>query len=442
MNERSRSSGARPGDRGLIKAINRNLVLNLIKSKGPISRRELARLSGLSPASVSTITRELLARGFVHEIGEGESRGGRRPVLLRLNHAAGFVVGVKVTDEVVTSAITDLDARVLHHRVTPLQAKQPRRAARALRDELPEREGRGVHPDAVLGVVIDAIEKTIRESGVSRRRVLGIGMGLAGVIDGEAGVCRYSPFFGWRHVPVADPIARHFRLPVYLENDVNTLTIAEQWFGHGHGVDHFVVVTVGRGVGAGFVLNGQFYRGADGGAGEVGHVTMREEGPQCECGKRGCLEALASDPAVIREVRAALARGEDSVLGRARSLSPNEVFEAAEAGDRLARRVLAEAGRWLGVGIALLVNLINPHLVIVGGEGVRAGEWRLGPMREALSMHTFAGLGSDLRIVVEPAGDETWARGAACVVLGELFKSPVHRRSQPRSVLRRFAAYG
>jgi len=397
----------RRGNRDLIREINRNLVLNLIKSHGPISRTDIARLSGLSLATVSGIAAGFIESGLVHEMGEGESTGGRKPVLLRLNYRAGFVVGVKLMERAVASALTDLDAHVLHHRVTPLE---------------------GQHSlAAVQEVIAAAVEATIAASQVERERVLGIGIGMAGVVDGQAGVCRYSPFFGWRDVALAPPIATHFGLPVYLENDVNTLTIAEQWFGYGHGVDHFVVVTVGRGIGAGIVVNGQFYRGALGGAGEFGHITLLQDGPLCDCGKRGCLEALASDPAVVRQARAAIALGERTRLAGVEPLTLEAVMAAAEAGDALARRLLADSGRWLGIGIATLVNILNPRLVIVGGEGVQAGEWRFGPMREAIRAHAFDGLADELEIIMEPSGDETWARGAACVVLGELFKSPVHK---------------
>jgi N-acetylglucosamine repressor len=396
----------RRGNRDLIKEINRNLVLNLIKSRGPISRTDIARLSSLSLATVSGITADFIASGLVHETGEGESTGGRRPVLLRLNYRAGFVVGVKLMEQAVASALTDLDAQVLHHQVTLLEDQ------RSLA--------------AVQKVIAVAVEATIAASEVERRRVLGIGIGLAGVVDGEAGVCRYSPFFGWRNVQFAQPLADHLGLPVYLENDVNTLTIAEQWFGYGHDVDHFAVVTVGRGIGAGIVVNGQFYRGALGGAGELGHITLQEDGPPCDCGKRGCLEALASDPAVVRQARAAIALGERTALVGVEPLTLEDIVAAAEAGDELAQHLLADSGHWLGMGIATLVNILNPQLVIVGGEGVRAGEWRFGPMRQAIGEHAFNGLADDLDIVVEAGGDETWARGAACVVLGELFKSPVH----------------
>jgi glucokinase-like ROK family protein len=402
----------RRGNRDLIKEINRNLVLNLIKSRGPISRTDIARLSSLSLATVSGITADFIASGLVHELGEGESTGGRRPVLLRLNYQAGFVVGVKLMEQAITSALTDLDASVLHHRVTSLTTTA------------------GTDPANVFQAITQAVENTIAEAKVDRDRVLGIGIGLAGVVDGEAGVCRYSPFFGWRNVQFARPLADHFGLPVYLENDVNTLTIAEQWFGYGHGVDHFVVATVGRGIGAGIVVNGQFYRGALGGAGEFGHITLTTNGSPCDCGKRGCLETLASDPAVVRQARAAIALGERTALVSVEPLTLEDIVAAAEAGDELARRLLADSGHWLGMGIATLVNILNPQLVIVGGEGVRAGEWRFGPMREAIHQHAFDGLADELEIIIEPSGDETWARGAACVVLGEIFKPPVDRKEE------------
>ena len=167
----------RKGNRELIRRMNRNLVLNLIKSRGPISRTDIARLSGLSLATVSGITAELIEKGLIHEMGAGQSTGGRRPVLLRLNHEAGFVVGLKLMEHVITSAVTDLDAQVLHHRVTPL----PTAAS---------------HPPSfedLLPTIVQAVETTIAEAGVDRERVLGVGVGMAGLVDGKSGVCHYSP---------------------------------------------------------------------------------------------------------------------------------------------------------------------------------------------------------------------------------------------------------
>lgn len=395
----------RKGNRDLIKEINQNLILNLIRNQGPISRTDLARLSRLSPASVSGITADLIATNMVLVTGEGESRGGRRPVMLRLNKKAGFVVGLKLMEDALTIALTDLDATILEHRVVPMSAKSD-----------------SLKVEAVLPFLIDAIEQTIEEANVARQRVRGIGIGLAGSIDGEAGVCRFSPYFNWRNVQIAKPIADHFGLPVYIENDVNTLTIAEKWFGYGHDVDHFLVVTVGRGIGAGIVTNGQFYRGAFGGAGEFGHIPLFHQQEVTT------LENLASDPAILRQAQAALARGEESELANVVELSITAIIDAANNGDQLSQNLLSQAGRWLGIGIAMLINILNPQLIIVGGEGVHAGNWRFDPMREAIKTYAFDSLADDLEIVIEPSGDETWARGAATLVLGEIFKSPVHKQ--------------
>lgn len=403
----------RRGNRDLIKEINANLVLNIIRAEGPLSRTDISRLSGLSLATISGITAKLIERNLVNETGEGESTGGRRPTLLRLNSDAGYVVGVKLRENRITTVLTDLDATVVHQHTSFIVPDH---------DSVPEHD---IVPQQALDGIADAVEATIHDSDIDRGLVLGVGVGMAGLVDGETGICRYSPFFGWRDVQLSEPLSDAVNLPVHLENNVNTLTIAEQWFGYGHGIDHFVVATVGRGVGAGIVMNGQFCRGALGGAGEFGHITLVDDGPPCSCGKRGCLEALASDPAVVRQARAAIALGERTSLTDSESLSLETIVTAAQAGDDLARTLLADSGRWFGIGIATLVNILNPELLIVAGEGVAAGDWRLTPLRDALHAHVFNGLADNLEIVVEPSGDETWARGAACVVLGELFRSPV-----------------
>lgn len=365
-----------------MREINEKLLLNLVRSQGPISRAELAKRTNLSPATVSQIAQVLLDSGFVEEIGEGVSSGGRRPTLLKIKPTGGFVVGLKLSDGSASVAVTDLNASVIHFDEASLTSGTP--ASQTLKE------------------INKIIRSAIKESGVKADRVLGIGVGLGGVIDAARGVCHHSTILGWRDVDVASPISQHFDLPVYIDNDVNTLTIAEQWFGHGRGVPHFVVITVGRGVGMGMVTNGQFYRGASGGAGEVGHMRLSES---------GTLEDLASDPSVARRTRTA-------------SKDMAEMYAAAQSGDPSATLAFAEAGRWLGIGIANIINALNPELVIVGGEGVQAGAARLDAMREAIREFTYAGL-TPSRIVIEYGGNQTWARGAASLVLDRVFQPPV-----------------
>ncbi len=401
-------------DRYLGKAVNLSLVLNLVKSSGPLSRAEIATRSGLSAATVSNLSAELIESGFVHETGVVETSRGRPPVMLSLNSKAKYVVGVKVMPGSLVAVVTDLDAQVVSYQESTVP------------DEVSGNNGEALPAD-VIGAVARLVESVVARSGVNQADLLGVGLGLAGIVDSTKGMCRYSPFFGWRDVDLASPLASQLGLDVYLENDVNSLTIAEQWFGDGRGHDSFVVVTVGSGVGAGFVLNGQFYGGDGRGVGELGHITVMPGGPVCGCGKRGCLEVMASDTALIAAATDAVARGQLTTLSDSTEMTLQTLVTAATDGDEVARGLLAESGRWLGVGLAMIVNLLNPELLIVAGEGVEAGSWRLDPMREALEENRFDSLGAGTQLVVESAGDVTWARGAACVVLSEFFKSPLHR---------------
>lgn len=396
--------------------MNQQLVLQLIQGRGPISRKDITQISGLSPATVSGITSALIDLGLVHEIGEAEETGraGRRAVLLRLNPHAGYVVGVKLAVHTISSVLTDLDANVLHF----------------VEHMLPDGDltAAPFNPDATIQATIAVVENLLSIAHIEPRRLLGIGVGVNGIVDADAGVSNMAPHFGWRNVPLAAPLAAHFGVPVHLENDSRTLTIAEQWFGSGREVDHFIAVTVGYGIGAGVVANKQLYRGAVGGAGEFGHITLQEDGPLCSCGKRGCLESFAAVPAIFRQIEAALAAGESSVLTESQPLTLEAVAQAAHAGDAVAQRVVATAGRWLGLGLVSLVNILNPELIVVNGEAVSLGRPYFEPMEAALREHVFDGLADLLRIITEPSGNEMWARGAACVALSALFTSPDHQR--------------
>ena len=407
-----------PGVRGLMTQSNQYLVLQLIQRRGPISRKDIIQLSRLSSAAVSNITGELIQRGLVHEVGEadGEGRVGRPAILLRLNPHAGYVVGVKFAMSTIACVLTDLDASILYSVDIPLPF-----ADKAGQTPAP------FDPDVTIATVIQAVETVLARAQIDPVRLLGMGVGVSGIVDAGTGISRYAPNFGWRDVPIAAPLAAHFSIPVYVENDARTLTIAEQWFGAGRGVDHFVAVAVGQGIGAGVVANGQVYRGALGGAGEFGHIVFQLDGPLCSCGKRGCLEALASAPAILREIQEALAAGEPSTLVDAVPMTLDAVTRAADAGDELAQRVLATAGRWLGVGLTSLVNILNPQLLIINDEAVGGGRWYFEPMETALRTHAFDGLADSLRIMIEPGGNEIWARGAACVVLSALFTATVHQ---------------
>ncbi len=390
------------GNRELIRAINSSHVLNAIKAYGPIGRAEIARRTGLSPATVTSISAKLISQELVLEKSTGDSSGGRPPILLVINPKGGYVVGIKLTETHAVCALTDLEALVIAKSSVMLS---------------------GHNPAQVVDDLAQMVTAVIREKKILKKQLIGVGLGLAGIVDAEEGILRQSPIYGWENIPLRDMLQNKLRVPVYIENDVNTLTLTEKWFGHGQGVDNFLTVTVGRGVGLGIVVNGQFYRGQNGGAGELGHTTINPDGPLCACGKYGCLEAYVSDPSLVRTAQEFAARGE---LPAVQNL--DELLVLAQTGDSVALKIFDQAGRIFGLGIANLINLFNPKKIIISGEGTRDGDFLFNPMRESIQKNTMPGLFNPKTVEIALWDDGAWARGAAGLVLRELFESPVHRQ--------------
>lgn len=397
------------GNRGLMRAHNRSIILNTIKSHGDISRAEIARLTGLSPATVSAITTDLIGENLVLEHAEGDSSGGRPPILLRLNPQGGYVIGIKVTEQYLIGALADLTASVVAKQVL----------------ELPDH-----NLEDVLAGVVNMVALLVQKGGLRKKQVLGVGIGLAGVVDSNRGILKHSPIFGWHEVPLRDLLQSRLRIPVYVDNDVNTLTLSEKWFGAARTVENFLVITIGRGVGMGIVVQGQIYHGHGGGAGEFGHVVVDPQGPPCHCGGRGCLETFVADPGLLRQARDAWQRGELPVMVE----RIEDLITLAEDGNQYAQRLFAQAGGLLGLQVANLINILDPEMIIIGGEGTRNGEWMFVPMRQAIAQYVMPGLRNSAEIRVDPWGDDAWARGAASLVLGELFKSPIQREAIAGSV--------
>jgi predicted NBD/HSP70 family sugar kinase len=298
------------------------------------------------------------------------------------------VIGIKLTETQLIGALTDLSTETIAQHVLPL--------------------GTDRSPDAVV-VKLERLIGLL-QAEAPERRFLGVGIGLAGAIDRRAGICRFSPYLPWRDVPLRALLEARIGKPVVIENDVSALILAERRLG-GAELTDFLVVTLGRGIGLGMVLDGKPYRGGHGAGGEFGHMTMDPHGPRCDCGKYGCLEALVSEPALTRRISEV--RGQDTSLAEGATL--------ARAGDESLRAVFASAGETLGLALAAVINVLNPSRVTVGGEGVDMLDLMLEPMRAALTAHCFDGLFDDIDLIVAPWGDDAWARGAAGLVLDELF---------------------
>lgn len=397
----------RTGRRELLRDLNRTLVLNLVRERDGLSRAAVARISGLSPSTVTAITASLIDDGYLLEdtepsaqIPDSPTVIGRPATILRVDPDAGFVIGIKVAPDTLTAAVTDLAA-------SPRAIVTVPRGAESTLVEV---------GDLVVGAMTQALDA----AGVDRRRVVGVGVGVPGLVDPETGRVADSPLLGWGHLDVIDLLGDRLGVPVLLDNDVNTLTIAEQLFGAGRGLAHFLVVTVGRGIGMGVVINGLVHRGASGGAGEVGHVQVVPSGPDCWCGRRGCLEAVAAEPAIVREVLAATGH----------LVHPSEVAALAERQPEVAE-IIERAGRHVGRVIAAMAMVLDPQRIVISGEGVRLGQHYVSAIRNELEEREQKEEPTD--VVIEPWGDEAWARGAASLVLRELFQ-PAHLRDEAMSM--------
>jgi predicted NBD/HSP70 family sugar kinase len=392
----------------LIRAINRFNILNTIRISGAISRVEIADVTGQSRASVTNITARLIAEGLIYEKRTEDSAvRGRRRVLLAMNPDAAYVVGVKLSTLRISCAVTDMQAEVRSSVNLPVRTAK--------------------RPVAFMADLIEeAVRHCIKAAKLDLHDISGIGIGVPGFVDNLTGTCAWTPLYQQGDIPLKELVERRLGVDTFIENDTNTVTLAHQWFGEGRGIDHFLVVTIEDGIGMGIVANGQLYRGARGFAAELGHVVVNDSGPPCRCGKCGCLEAYVSDLALLAQARRAAASGAWP-RSPAGSFNYDDVLRLAQAGDTVLEAIFHNAGRHLGGGLASLIQIFNPAKIIISGSGVNAGDLMFAGMREVLSRRANPALERTTKIVIQKWHDTDWARGAASLVLQELYRSPFNR---------------
>jgi predicted NBD/HSP70 family sugar kinase len=372
--------------------MNRAAILRLVGSSGPIARTTIAARLGLSPATVTIVTRELIEQGLLRVAERVPSKGGRPKLLLELVGHAATAFGVKIAPDHLVGVRVDLEAEVLERFECRFG-------------------GAGMDTPEALGGVL----KGWLAGSAAYPPLLGVGLGVAGVFNVESGELD-SPLLGWRGVRMAEVLQNRLGVPVLVDNDVNTLAVAERLYGRGRDVEHFVTVTIGRGVGLGIVAGGDIYRGFRGGAGEFGHVSVVDEGPRCSCGKHGCLEAVVGDPALVAQGRAAGVLTRRQGIDRLRAL--------AEQGEGGAVEIYARAGAVLGRAVAGLVNVLGPELVLVSGEGTQAWSVLAPEFERGFRANLFPPL-AGVPVEVDPWDDAKWAVGAASLVLRATLTAPL-----------------
>ncbi|MDQ7804431.1 ROK family protein [Amycolatopsis sp. A133] len=368
-------------------------VFTTVLTEGPVSRVDVARRTGLSSAAVTKAARPFIEAGYLEELASGgrTAPGAGRPASpLAIRPDREYFVGVKITGDDLIGVVTDLRADVrasAHHALT------------------------GHDVGDVVRALADLVGELLSGAGQLRERAYCLGVAVSGDVDRVSGVVRYSPFLGWRDVPLAGLLEEATGLTVTLENDVKALAVAEQWFGEGVGASSFALVTVGTGIGSALVVNGGLIRGAHGVAGEIGHVPVADGGPPCHCGGRGCVEAIASTEAILTLAR--------DVSGEP-ALTMEAAVTRARGGDEPLREVFAGAGHAIGLGLAALVNLFGPERVVVSGEGVATYDLFEDQIRRTFAVQAF-GSAARCGLVIRPLPFEEWARGAAAVAIQSLF---------------------
>jgi predicted NBD/HSP70 family sugar kinase len=353
------------------------------------------------------VTKDLIARGVVEELESVPSNGGRPARLLGLVSEAGVALGAKVTADHVAVVTVELDGTVRSTRSHPYD---PGRS-----DAIPE-----------LGRILAADVAELDD------RLLGVGVGVPGSVDTQASGIVDAPTLSWRAAPVGPVLRAAIGTPVLVDNDVNTLAAAERLYGIGREHSAYLVVTIGRGIGCGIVVDGGIYRGANGGAGEIGHIPVWSsrdgEEPPCTCGSTGCLEAYIGAEALRRTAQ-----------DRCGIESLDRLLRAAKRGNEQAQAVYAEAGELLGRALAGVIHTVDPEVVVLLGEGVDGWEfWQTG--FEPSFRRSLLPARKDVPLVVEPWTEDQWARGAASLVLGSPFDSTGNGGEQSRLVRARLGA--
>ena len=399
-------------DASAIRAQHSRLILNLLWKEREISRAELARRTSLSRSTVSAIVSDLLGTGLVEETRTGVSSGGRRPIMLEFQDQASFIVGIELGATHVSCVLTDLRCTL----------KASWSAPAPVRDA----------PELALAKMTMGARSVMEAGGVQPSQVIAIGVAVPSPVD-EARPGELLPLVvpTWQGYNIATHLEEAFSRPVFVDNDANLGALAELWWGAGSSIDDLAYIKVATGVGAGLIINGRIFRGSGGIAGEIGHTSIDPNGPQCVCGLRGCLTTFIGTPALLERAKTELrAAGSD----RRPPASIDELVNAALDGDPMSVALIQYAGERLGIGIANMLNLLNPKTVVLGGGITRASELLLEAVRR-----TIRGLSLPASIShadIRTTGLSEWgiAVGAATLVLQVALDKPALFPNQAREV--------
>lgn len=390
----------------LMKQLNVSAVLKVIKDNGSLSRAEIAKLTGLTPASVTNITKFLIEDKFLIESKVGESSGGRPPIILELNADARYVIGVGIGVGVIDVVITNLSANIIIKKSIIIEDER-------------------YDYDLVFKKLVNLINEVVESSQIDQEKILGVGVALHGIVNARTGVSIHALYYGWKNKNIKEKLEQELGLTVCVDNYVRAMALGESWFGATKDIANFVTLNISNGIGAGIIINNTPYYGVDFSAGEIGHIVVEADGDKCNCGKYGCLETVASNNNITRKAIKLIKQGVNSSLSRdvndINNLSIEDICKAAKEGDVLSITILKEAARYIGVAITNLINILNPTAIVVVGEIFENTTYTIETLNEIVKNRGLKLLSENVRIIRSLLGRDAAVVGASTLVIQEIF---------------------
>lgn len=392
----------RSGSKELIKEINRFKVLNIIRDQQPIRRTEIAKQCDLGISTLSYIIEELKGQSLIYEVGEANSTGGRKAKLLRFNKDHGYIISVKIEEEQILIALTDMEGELIAKRYAPFSQTGS--------------------PEEVTTIIQSEVHQIFEEEKKDIQLLLGIGILSSGLVNRHNGMIIRSSMLGWEDVPITKMVKEVFPgTDVFVDNNINGYTLAELEKGEGKHHHNFLVVSIGAGLGLSVVIDRKIYYGSVGGAGEFGHTTFVMDGYTCHCGQKGCLEMYASEFYFKNKEQEILSS--DSTLT---DFHFSAVAHAAENGDQVALNVMKEMGTHLGYGLRNLVNTFNPDKLIIVGEGVKHSHLFQQETFDVANDNFFEKVNIHTELVFSRLKDDAWFTGGALLAIHQIFQEPIY----------------
>ena len=390
----------------LMKQLNVSAVLKVIRDNGSLSRADVAKITGLTPASVTNITKMLIEDEYLVECKVGQSSGGRPPIMLELNPNPRYVIGISIGVGMIDVVITNLSAEII------------------LKKSIEINEERYDY-DFVFKELVKLINEVIECSKIEKEKILGAGVALHGIVNARTGMSIYSPYYGWKEINIKEALENELNLGVYVDNDVRAMALGESWFGITKDISNFVTLNISNGIGAGIIINNKPYYGVDFSAGEIGHIVVEGDGDKCNCGNYGCLETVASNNNITKKAIKLIKQGTNSVLKELKAdinqLTIEDISEAAKLEDELAISIIKEAARYIGIAITNLINILNPTSIVVVGEIFENTFYAIETLNEIVKNRGMKLSSENVRIIKSMLGRDAAVVGATTLVIQEIF---------------------